>query len=190
MQQNARTVRVVLLCHGETDAVRNAAFADDEPLNSRGLAEAASAADSLPAVGSVRCAESTCCTQTAKALGLEPTFDPGLAGCDYGDWRGLTLEQVQTNEPSALAMWLTDPTVAPHGGESIRSLVQRIGRWLDGLPEQRQPLLVIADPSVIRAAIVHAMQAGPESFWRVDVPPLGRTVLSGRSGRWTLRSTG
>jgi broad specificity phosphatase PhoE len=97
---------------------------------------------------------------------------------------------VQTSEPSALAMWLTDPTVAPHGGESIRSLVQRVGRWLDGLPEQRQALLAITDASVIRAAIVHAMQAGPESIWRVDVAPLGRTVLSGRSGRWTLRSTG
>jgi broad specificity phosphatase PhoE len=190
MTQNARTVRVVLLCHGETDAVRNAAFAADEPLTSRGLAEVAEVAESLPSVGSVRCAESTCCTQTAKALGVEPILDPELAGCDYGDWRGLTLEQVQTSEPSALAMWLTDPTVAPHGGESIRSLVQRVGRWLDGLPEQRQALLAITDASVIRAAIVHAMQAGPESIWRVDVAPLGRTVLSGRSGRWTLRSTG
>lgn len=183
-------MRVVLLCHAETDAVRDAAFADDEPLNARGMDTAADAASRLPAAGEVRCAESTCCVQTAKALGLQPVGEPALAGCDYGVWRGRSLEQVQTSEPHALARWLTDPSAAPHHGESIEELVHRIGRWLDGLAERREPLLAIADSSAIRAAIVHAMRVDAEAFWRVDVAPLGLTVLSGRSGHWTLRSTG
>jgi hypothetical protein len=36
--------------------------------------------------------------------------------------------------------------------------------------------------------VVHAIRATPASFWRIDVPPLSRTVLSGRPSSWTLRS--
>ena len=36
--------------------------------------------------------------------------------------------------------------------------------------------------------MVHAILATPQSFWRLDVPPLSRTVLSGRPGTWTLRT--
>jgi hypothetical protein len=36
--------------------------------------------------------------------------------------------------------------------------------------------------------MVHAIEAGPRSFWRIDVAPLSVTRLSANNGRWTLAS--
>jgi hypothetical protein len=44
-------------------------------------------------------------------------------------------------------------------------------------------------PPIIRVAIVHAIEAAPQSFWRIDVAPPLVTRLSGRHGR-SLESLG
>ncbi|MBO0877757.1 MAG: histidine phosphatase family protein, partial [Pseudonocardia sp.] len=87
----------------------------------------------------------------------------------------------------------TDPSARPHGGESLTGLLDRVGHWLDGRDstDDRPPgatLIAIADPTVIRAAVVRALDAPPRSIWRIEIAPLSRTVLSGGPGRWSLRS--
>ncbi len=47
--------------------------------------------------------------------------------------------------------------------------------------------IAVTHPAVIRAATGYALGAGPRSFWRIDVRPLARVRLHGRSGRWSLR---
>jgi broad specificity phosphatase PhoE len=37
--------------------------------------------------------------------------------------------------------------------------------------------IVVTDPAIIRAAIVHAIEATPQSFWRIDIAPLSITRL-------------
>jgi broad specificity phosphatase PhoE len=39
---------------------------------------------------------------------------------------------------------------------------------------------------VVKAAVVHALAAPPEAFWRVDVTPLALTELHAHDGRWTV----
>jgi hypothetical protein len=36
--------------------------------------------------------------------------------------------------------------------------------------------------------MVHAIEAGPRSFWRIDVAPLSLARLSANHGHWTLVS--
>jgi broad specificity phosphatase PhoE len=50
----------------------------------------------------------------------------------------------------------------------------------------RGKTVAITHASVIRAAIVHTIEANPRSFWRIDVAPLSVTALSGNGVRWTL----
>jgi broad specificity phosphatase PhoE len=188
-------MRVVLLCHAATGATRATAFAGDEPLDRSGLARAADLAGTTPRADQVRCAPSLRCRQTAEAIGLTAAPDPELAGCDFGAWTGRTLDDVLATTPDAVTAWLTDPTASPHGGESLSALLERVGRWLDGagtaVTDRGDPvrtLLAVTDPTVIRAAVVHAIDARPRSIWRIDVAPLSRTVLTGSAGRWSLRS--
>ena len=198
-------MRVVLLCHGATSAVRTAAFAGDEPLEPAARAQVAALAGSLPRADLLRRAPSTRCRQTAEVLGLDAAADDRLAGCDFGAWTGRTLDEVVATDPDGVTAWLTDPAARPHGGESLTALLRRVGHWLDGADTTAadttaadttaaaasgpaRALLALADPTVIRAAIVHALDARPRSIWRIDVAPLSRTVLVGSPGRWSLRS--
>lgn len=175
------TSRVVLICHAATSATRRAAFPVDEPV------------ESAPPPATMRAdvcltAPETRCQQTAKALGLTATVDDDLRDCDYGTWSGRTLDEVTAAAPIAVTQWLTEPTAAPHGGESTVDLLARVGAWLDTRPHNHDKIVVVTHASIVKAAVVHAIQATPRSFWRIDVPPLSRTVLSGHPGSWTLRA--
>ena len=86
---------------------------------------------------------------------------------------------------------MTDAEAGPPGGESLRALVDRVAGWMDALPgEERSIGLAVVDPPVVRAAVAHALGAGPAGAWRVDVAPLTLAVLTGRGGRSNLRSLG
>ncbi|WP_433238298.1 histidine phosphatase family protein [Streptosporangium sp. CA-135522] len=175
--------RLLLVCHASTSATARAAFPGDEPLDGRGLRRAGGMAGRF-GPGPAVCAAELRCTQTAAALGLSADPDPGLADCDYGRWRGRTLGEIEAAEPEALAAWLTDPAAAPHGGESITALLGRVAGWLSRRAPGR--VVAITHPTVIRAAVVHALGAPAPAFWRVDVAPLARVALTGRDGRWRL----
>jgi broad specificity phosphatase PhoE len=175
------TSRIVLICHAATSATRRTAFPTDEPIESTPLPAPLRADTCLTG-------PETRCRQTANALGLTATVEPALHDCDYGDWRGHTLDEVATSNPDAVSRWLTDPAAPPPGGESTLDLLERVAAWLDSLPHDNAKTVAVTHPSVVKAAVVHAILATPQSFWRIDVPPLSRTVLSGRPGTWTLRT--
>ncbi|MEW2133864.1 histidine phosphatase family protein [Streptomyces sp. NPDC005435] len=181
------TSRVLLVSPASSPALRQARFYDGlGPLDTSGAARARAAADSVPRADRVVRSPGARCHETASELGLHGDELSELAPLDAGRWRGRTLEEVGTTEPEALTLWLADPESAPHGGESVRALCQRVGAWLESAPEDARTLAVV-EPDVVRAAVVHALRLPAETFWRLDVPPLTVTELSGRAGRWNLR---
>jgi Histidine phosphatase superfamily (branch 1) len=127
--------------------------------------------------------------QTAQALRLNASVQPALHECDYGRWAGSTLAEIATREPDAVDAWLRDPTAAPHGGEAIVELISRVATWLADERAHDRRAIAVTHPTIIRAAIVHAMQAPPQSFWRVDIRPLTVTRLSGTYERWNIGSS-
>ncbi|GAA3050566.1 histidine phosphatase family protein [Actinokineospora globicatena] len=178
------SLRVVLVCHGATRATRSAGFPLDEPLLPTAITGAG------PGFGHVDSAlrgPTLRCLQTAEALGLDAEPDERLRDLDHGDWSGRALDEVAAADPAGMARWLTDPESAPHGGESLAELARRVGGWLDDRSPGAARTVAVTHPAVVRAAIGHALGAGPAAFWRVDVAPLSRTTLRGGPGRWTLR---
>ncbi|MBV8932175.1 MAG: histidine phosphatase family protein [Kutzneria sp.] len=174
--------RLFLISHGATIALRGARFPADEPL------DAAPEHRREPAlrVDMARHGPESRCVQTAVALGLVSAVEPALADLDCGTWRGRSLTEVERDDPSDVAEWLTDPDAAPHGGESVRQLLDRVAGWLDGLPATGR-LAAVTSPAVVRAVVVRVLSAPAEAFWRIDVPPLTVTHVFGVPGRWTLR---
>ncbi|MEU8525513.1 MULTISPECIES: histidine phosphatase family protein [Streptomyces] len=183
------TVRLTLVAPAMNTALREARF-DDGPLEPAGRAAAAAvaAAGALRTEGArVRVSPSVRCRETADALGLGGAAEPreALAGCAMGRWRGLRLDEVAAAEGPAVAAWLADPAAAPHGGESLRALRERVGAWVERL----EPGWVVAvvEPDVLRAVVVHALGLDDAVLWRLDPRPLSVTHLTGRAGRWNLR---
>ncbi|MER6563095.1 histidine phosphatase family protein, partial [Streptomyces sp. NPDC001027] len=95
--------------------------------------------------------------------------------------------EVGAAEPEAVARWLGDPESAPHGGESVRDLCARVAGWLETAADGEGRVLAVVEPEVVRAAAVQVLGAPATAFWRLDVPPLTATSVSGRGGRWNLR---
>src|SRR5690606_41587590 len=51
--------------------------------------------------------------------------DADLVECDFGQWEGLTVEEIARRWPSELAAWQRSTAVAPPGGESLRRVTTR-----------------------------------------------------------------
>jgi broad specificity phosphatase PhoE len=180
------TMRLNLLCTASTASVAAIAFASDEALDTRGRESISRLYGRLPSCDVVLRSTALVAAETAEGLGLDAKAEPLLRDCDFGRWSGRPLAEVQAETPEAIADWLQNPHAAPHGGESFADVMTRIGGWMDGLLTSNSSILAITHATVIRAAIAHALGAGPETFRHIDVAPLTRAKLSGGGGRWTL----
>jgi broad specificity phosphatase PhoE len=180
------TTRLNLLCSASTPSVSTIAFAADEPLDSHGRESISRLSGRLPSCDIVLRSPALCAVQTAEGFALAAQAEPLLRDCDFGRWAGRSLAEVQAQAPEAIADWLQNPDAAPHGGESFADVMTRIGGWMDSLLATNASIFAITHASVIRAAIAHALGAGPQAFRHIDVAPLTRARLSGGGGRWTL----
>lgn len=86
-----------------------------------------------------------------------------------GRWNGATLPEVAAREPGAVDVWLRDP---PRGGECLLAFISRVGGWLDTRPtDGAGHLVTVAEPAVVRAALVYALNAPPSTYWNISVSP-------------------
>jgi broad specificity phosphatase PhoE len=181
-------LQITWIAHGATAAVRRSAFPGDEPLEEKARAKAAELAEALGRADQVLVAPERRARETADALGLTGTTDGALRDCDHGSWAGRSLAELQAEAPEALAAWLTDPAANPHGGESIADLIRRVAAWCDSPERGEGRVLALTHPAVMRAALIHALGAGPTAYWRIDVAPLSRLILSRQGASWRLQA--
>jgi broad specificity phosphatase PhoE len=175
--------RLLVVAHAPTSTTKASAFGDPGDLirweEFRRLSERIASWVSGP---------EKVCQATALRLGGSAEVIHDLRECDFAAWRGKTLAEVASQDPSGLDAWLHDPHDAPHGGESLAVLINRIGRVLD---DQRWPdgrSVAVVTPLVARALLVHALGATPEVIFRIDIAPLGRAVISRSQRMWRLTS--
>jgi broad specificity phosphatase PhoE len=180
--------RLLLVRHAPTAATRAAAFGVDEPVDARGLAAAAAVGDVLPSGCEALVSPALRCRQTAAAVGLRSVsvVEPALAECDFGAWAGRALTDINEEDPVVVAAWIADPDARPHGGESLRAFAARVADWVDGQARLGGSAVAVTHAGVVKAALVHALGAPLEAFWRIDVAPLSITELHAHDGRWTI----
>ncbi|WP_249019866.1 histidine phosphatase family protein [Conexibacter sp. S30A1] len=178
--------RLLLVRHAPTGATRDAEFPADEPLDDEARAQAAELTTQLPRDCLTLSSPARRAVQTALAAGREATTDPRLAECDFGTWTGRRLEDLHRESPQATEQWMTDPGCSPHGGESLRSFMARVGAWLDEELTLDRSVIAFTHGGVIRAAVAHALRADAAAVWRIRVEPLGVTELQATHGDWEL----
>ncbi|CAI9001348.1 Histidine phosphatase family protein [Pseudomonas chlororaphis] len=178
--------RLTLICHARTVAQKLARFPLDEPLEMDWQALAGSRAAAFKRAPRLLSAPEQRARQTAALYGASVETVPALRDCDMGRWQGLSIDDLQREQPEALQTWLADSHSAPHGGESVAQLCERVAAWLAALSGQPGHVLAVTHPRVIRAALLHVMQCPPASFNAIDVEPLAQVELR-FNGRWRLR---
>jgi broad specificity phosphatase PhoE len=176
-----------LVRHGPTSATQRRAFGSDEPLLDGAHARAARLSRWLPGDAQALSSPAVRCRETATAAGLKADVDPGLSQVDIGCWRGRPFADVHAEEPAAMSHWLADPEACPHGGESLAAVHRRSSVWLDGAREVKSAVLIaITHSEIIRAAVLHALDAPLRGFWQLEVAPLSITELHLYDDAWSV----
>jgi broad specificity phosphatase PhoE len=190
MSQHAPPTRITFICHPATTQQKSGLFPTDEPLDPKSLDQLSSIAWRAPQGAHVLTAPEQRTRQTAEAFKLNATDAPELRECDFGHWRGTSLEALQAIDPAGLSEWLTDISAAPHQGESFYNLARRINQWLD-TQHNAGHVIAVTHASVVRAAIVRVLHAPlNEAFQCIEVAPLTMTEIRLSSGHWRVRSVG
>lgn len=126
-----------------------------------------------------------CTVQSAELLSeeLKKDFkiDETLLPRNYGDWDGLTLEQVKKRYPefenrTAVSMFLE----TPENGEDLDSFNERVMKSVANIVQENsgKRLLVVTHPAIIRSVVCSALKIPKEAQYNIYIKTGSATQLS------------
>ncbi len=178
--------------------------ASDQPANTSDTATFEILANHLPnnAIAVVSHLKRT--LQTMEALqnaGLDvkgPIIDRRLSEQDFGDWVGLTYEEINVQyRETYRRFWLSPVTERAPGGESFLDVVLRVQKSLEELSKRfmDRDIICIAHGGSIRAALSLALDVDPSKVFPFSTCNLSTTLIDrlhpepNFSGGWRIRGT-
>ncbi len=178
----ASASRLYLIRHGQTDLNRDARFRglSDVPLNEQGKREAAGAGRLLESsrVERVYTSPVRRAAETAAAIACAirgtVEVDDDFTDIDYGQWQGLTVDEVRARFGEAqLRSWRKDPcSFTFPGGDSIASVRGRLEPALLGAvtgAEAGSEVAVVSHLAVLKICFVVLMGLDMGYFWKVGL---------------------
>lgn len=156
----------------------------DDPLSEKGWQQMRTAVadhclwDAVISSPLSRCAAFA--SELAQRHNLPLALDERLMEIGFGEWEGLTKEQIAAQDPEALRRFYDDPvTHIPPGAETLAEFQQRIvAAWNQLLEENGgQRLLLVGHAGVIRMVVRHVLATPLESMFRIHVPNAGITRI-------------
>lgn len=120
--------------------------------------------------------------QTAQAIGnrlsLPLVADADLSEIGFGDWDGLTNEEVFAGFEQQYSAWRGSFEVAPPNGESLKDFDTRIRRAFDKILSTYagQTVVVVAHVMPIRALLRIANDSSVSGFWRPNIGPASISI--------------
>lgn len=172
-------MNLLLVRHGQTGWNLKQRFQGQSgiPLNAAGRKQAQAlakrlAAESFDAVYSSslqRAAETAniILRMSDRSPGLH--LDPRLREVNFGDWEGLTYDEIKAKHPKALAAWEADifKNAPPHG-ETLEELAVRIQSALGELraKHEGQKIMIVAHGGALQTLICLALKLPPTMYWQ------------------------
>jgi alpha-ribazole phosphatase len=182
-------MKLYLVRHAATEGNRAGRYIgwEDMPLSPEGSRQAQALALRLAEtpLTSIRTSDLARAAATANVIaaahGLMPILEPALREVNFGEWSGLTYEEIDRIAPELLRNWIDDPEhFAPPGGESLDQLRRRA---LAALPRV-DGALVVSHGGTLRTILSQLLGC---PFWDLRIPPASLTVLDW-DGEHAIRS--
>jgi probable phosphoglycerate mutase len=120
--------------------------------------------------------------QTAQAIAnrisLPMVSNADLAEIGFGEWDGLTNEEMIAAFEEEYNVWRGSFEVAPPGGESLKDFDTRVRRAFDSILAQYsgQTVVVVAHVMPIRALLRLANDSSIAGFWRTNIGPASISI--------------
>lgn len=125
-------------------------------------------------------------SKIAQKLGAELVELADLREIGFGDWDGLTNEELFVGHETQYQAWRGSYEVAPPNGESLKDFDVRVNRSLDFILDKfsGKTVVVVAHVMPIRGLLRIANDASVAGYWRVDLGPASISIARfwGREG--------
>lgn len=173
--------RLFLVRHGPTHAKALIGWTD-LPADLSDRAQIARLSDWLPAEARLVSSDLTRTRTTADALSAPGRRrlpdEPDLRELHFGDWEGLSANEVEARDPELSRAFWTDPGVArPPGGESWHDMESRCSAALDRLMGQGGDLIVVCHFAVILGQIARHRACPAHEVLAQKIDPLSVTLF-------------
>ena len=190
--------RLILVRHGQTAWNRPERFRgrSDLPLDETGQAQAQAAGRHIAArwsVAAVYASPLPRALQTAAAIavacGLTVQPLPGIVDVDYGDWQGLSPEEVAQRDPEQYRLWLSAPQRARiPGGESLPAVRRRAFAALRQVAARHdgQTIVLVSHLVICRLLLLAVLGLPTARYWRIRQDTAAINVLEYAEGQFTL----
>ena len=125
----------------------------------------------------------------AAALERTVEMEPGFAEMEFGTWDGMTFAEVGERHPEDLEAWLGSLDFAPGGGESFRTVEERVLAGLERVLAAHRggTVVVVSHVTPIKTLVAHALQAPLDAVFRMELAPASVTVLTWYDDRPSMR---
>jgi broad specificity phosphatase PhoE len=182
-EKDDRMTKIILVRHGHVEGISPERFRGrvDLTLTAEGRRQAAVTADRIHATwrpAAVFASPLSRCRATAEAiatpLGLSPRPLDGLIDIDYGQWQGLTPNEVRARWPGLLETWYRAPDwAAIPGGETLQDVLVRALSALRDVVDRHpsDTVVLVAHDSVNRVILLHALGLPLSRYWRLGQHP-------------------
>ena len=134
------------------------------------------------------------CSEFAESLAvqeeLEFITDERFQEIDFGDWDGISPQDILEGDPDTLNAWWKSPTrVIPPNGEAFLDFRSRVLKAFHEISENNKGgnLLLVTHAGVIRVVLMHILGMQDENLFRlnVDYASISRIRLySDETGEW------
>jgi broad specificity phosphatase PhoE len=184
-------LRLLAIRHGATAYSRQGRYAGshDVPLTPEGRRQSEAVARALApfhaaavyASPLARSRESA--SPIAVVQGLDVTVASEFREMGFGDWEGLTRDEVESRFPDDYKLWRTAPErFARPGGEPLVTVAERVER---GVAELRathvgETVILVSHGIVTRLIVLAALGLGPDRLWTVDASLAGISEIEYR----------
>jgi len=191
--------RIVLVRHGETEwnAQRKHIGSTDLELNEKGKAQAKAVANALEEFSFTAVYSSTLkrCFQTAETIAnshnLKIKSDAGLNEIDFGEWEGLTWNDIKTGYPNLYRRWLReDRNFQMPGGERWQAFKERVFRVFKKILEENAEgtIAIVGHGGSLKVILCEILKFGSSCFFKFQLSPAAVSVfdLDGNKATLTL----
>jgi alpha-ribazole phosphatase len=166
--------RVFFIRHAETEMAGRYCGHSDPELNAQGRAQLIKlthllSQDAIETVYSsdLRRAKSTA-QAIAAARNIPQVLRPALREIDFGEWEGMSWEQIQQLDPDFAQEWMAAyPHLPAPSGESFQAFEARILEEVNQLIEHnRGPIAVVTHAGVLRVVLRHLFGCSDQEAWQ------------------------
>lgn len=191
--------RVIIVRHGQTEWNRVERFRGraDLRLNETGYVQASLVARRLAAAETLAALYSSpllramqTAAPIAKACGVTTRPLDGLIDIDYGEWQGLTPEEVAARYPALYRRWEESPQlVAIPGGESLAAVRARAEAALRRAVAEHEggTVALVTHKVVCKLLVCAALGIPDDHFWQIEQDNGALDVVEFGNGRPVLK---